>query len=318
MILGHSFISHPIDIHNLPWCVSLHNWIYSFHMELFFLLSGCVYKCIDYKKYVSKKTDRILVPYLFFGSIAMLLHSSGSELINRSYSLSDGIINLFLYGGSYWFLYTLYFLLLIYPIIERILRESWMEIGFAVICVLSVEFLRLPVILTINRVIYYIPFFIMGRYLVKLLQYEKAKSHWVNILLFITALIAFIVSDCLSEIYPEVALIKYIGAFAMIFVVYVPAHYLILLEDCGNRIACLLDRFLSNCSKYSLQLYLFNGFILVAIRTAVVSLLHIHNPLVIVTSIVAGNLIITLLICNYVLPHIKWLSWLCGTGRNKS
>ena len=58
MIIGHSFIVHPINNQNTPWCMALGHWIYTFHMELFFFLAGCVYHCSNYRKYIGKKIDR--------------------------------------------------------------------------------------------------------------------------------------------------------------------------------------------------------------------------------------------------------------------
>ena len=314
MILGHSFIVHPIDIHSIPWCVALHNWIYSFHMELFFLLSGCVYKCSCFKRYIVKKTDRILVPYIFWGLITLLLHSSGSGLVNRSYSLEEGFISLIFYGGSYWFLYTLFTVFMIYPLLEKIFTRPWMELSAVVVLLIAIEYVKIPEFFTLNYVFYYLPYFVLGRYLVRLLQSERTKSHFVNAFLLIVSLGIYIAAGQILKNNSSMVVLTYLRAVAMIFVVYVPMHYLTRYWEKGFNFPGILVRFLNNCSKYSLQLYIFNGFILVAIRTFIVSILQIHNSVVIVSSIVAGNLIVTLLICNYLLPKSRWLSWLCGIG----
>ena len=315
MITGHSFIVHPIDISMVSWGVSIRHWIYTFHMELFFLLAGGVYHCLNYRTYVSKKIDRLLVPYLFFGMIALLLHSGGLEAVNKQTSFEAGLVKLLLKGGSYWFLYALFMLYLVYPLIEKVCKSSKMYFGIAMICVLLIEFVRIPNNLELNRVVYYLPYFILGGYLVKLLQNDNVKSHLVNVLLFVTALTVFVGLDRLFVVYPKIVIIKYVRAVAMILTVYVPIHYMLKGVDTGSWLARQLERILSNCSKYSLQLYLFNGFILVAIRTLLVSILHVYDPVVIVCTLVVGNLVVTLLICNYILPKTKWLAWLCGTGK---
>ena len=43
MILGHSFIVYPVNIASVPWCTAIGHFIYTFHMELFFILAGYVY-----------------------------------------------------------------------------------------------------------------------------------------------------------------------------------------------------------------------------------------------------------------------------------
>lgn len=314
MITGHSFIVHPINIQNTPWRVSLGHWIYTFHMELFFLLAGCVYHCSNYYKYINKKIDRLIVPYLAFGLISLLLHSAGLEAVNKQMSLGAGFIKLLSQGGSYWFLYALFVLFLIYPFIEKICKQPWMEFAVAVVCIVLFEFVKLPGIFELNRVVYYIPFFVLGRYSVKLLQSDKVNSNFLNIAILATSLVTFISMDRLFKIYPEVIIIVYVRAVAIILALYVPVHYLLRCVDNGSRVAKLIETILNNCSTYSLQLYLFNGFILVIVRTLLVSIAHIYNPVAIVSSLVVSNLLITLMICNYIIPKSNWLAWLCGIG----
>lgn len=246
--------------------------------------------------------------------ISLLLHSVGLEAVNKNVSFSDGLVKLLLQGGNYWFLYALFVLYLIYPLVEKSFRKPWMEFGLAVVCILLKEFVKVPGILEISNVVYYIPYFVLGRYLVKLLQSNKVNNYYLNFVLFVVSLSIYIVLNRLYNAYPDWIIIKYVRAVAMILVVYIPVHYLLQLTVSGNGFGRLLERFLVNCSTYSLQLYLFNGFVLVAVRTLVVSILHIYNPIIIVSLLVISNLVVTLLICNYILPRTKWLSWLCGTG----
>lgn len=296
-------------------CQSLCHWIYTFHMELFFLLAGCVYHCYDYKKYIGKKIDRIAVPYLFFSIVALLLHSIGMGAVNKQTSFGEGALKILTEGGFYWFLYALFILYLIYPFIEKMFKQSWMELLFAIACIAILEFVKLPRIFELRDVVYYLPYFIAGKYLVKFLWNDKMNKHWINISITALSLFAFIVLDRLNAQYPSAITLIYIRAIAMMFVLYVPVHYLLVIADKGKKVAVVTQRFLENCSTYSLQLYLFNGFILVIIRTLLVTYLHITSPLIIVLTLVVTNLLLTLLICNFVLPKTKWIAWLCGTGR---
>ncbi len=317
VVLGHAFIVHPVDIHDVPWCVSLHNWIYSFHMELFFLLCGTVYHCKSYIPYLKKKTERILVPYLFFGIISLVLHVVGIDAVNKSYSLGGGINKLLFYGGSYWFLYALFILFLIYPWVEKVCNKPWKEILFAVACAIICEFVDVTHFLNLNRFFYYVPFFVTGRYVMLFIKSEKAKVHWLNVVILFVSLGVYV---GLGSIFRdgESYFLTFIRAIAMCVTMYVIAHYLLLLVDKGSILLKWTERLLANCSTYSLQLYLFNGFLLTAIRYVVCTRMHITSPIIIVTSIVVGNILITLLICNYVLPHTRILSWLCGTGKTNT
>lgn len=40
VILGHAIIVFPVNLHEIAWCKRLHDLIYSFHMQLFFIISG--------------------------------------------------------------------------------------------------------------------------------------------------------------------------------------------------------------------------------------------------------------------------------------
>ena len=84
MILGHSFIVYPITIAEIPWCSSITHVIRAFHMETFLIVSGVLYKCEKggYLKYLSKKAQRVFIPYCFFGTFSIILHAYGGSLIN--------------------------------------------------------------------------------------------------------------------------------------------------------------------------------------------------------------------------------------------
>ena len=60
VVLAHMFLENQ-------W---LWSYIYSFHMPLFFLISGMLHKDDSFKTVVSKSTKRLLVPYAFFFCIS--------------------------------------------------------------------------------------------------------------------------------------------------------------------------------------------------------------------------------------------------------
>lgn len=74
VVLGHS-----MPYKDMPfWGESLFKWIYSFHMPLFFCISGYLYNR-GYSKYESeggkifllKKFNRLIVPFLFLNVITL-------------------------------------------------------------------------------------------------------------------------------------------------------------------------------------------------------------------------------------------------------
>lgn len=170
VIVGHSFILHPVNIHDVPWCLSTFKWIYTFHMELFFLVAGCVYHCVNYKQFVRKKIDRILVPYIIFGLASMVLAASGIGAVNRHMSWLDGLNKLLFHGGEYWFLYVLFIIFAIFPLIDRVLPKGWQKILLILILMVLPNMVNLTTMFMIYVVVYQLPYFIIGFLVAKYLS----------------------------------------------------------------------------------------------------------------------------------------------------
>ena len=90
MVMGHT-ISNKIAL----------QWIYSFHMPLFFFLSGVFHsQGKNYKEFLEKKVKTLLVPYFFFSIILFLFFLIVSKNIGFSagenLSVKENFIGIFL------------------------------------------------------------------------------------------------------------------------------------------------------------------------------------------------------------------------------
>jgi len=74
---------------------------------------------------------------------------------------------------------------------------------------------------------------------------------------------------------------------------------------------------LKKCSKYSLQVYLFNGFILTAVRIVLCNVMKVPSPFMIVAAITIIDVSVTLLLCEYVLHRIPVIRTICGLEKKK-
>ena len=65
--LGHSILYHPIQMGAIPWCHTLAQFIVSFNMPMFFIISGYLFSKTrkSTAELYKGKAMRILVPYLF-------------------------------------------------------------------------------------------------------------------------------------------------------------------------------------------------------------------------------------------------------------
>ena len=165
VVLGHAMkqtgVTNPvIDI--------LDQIIYSFHMPLFFVLSGFVsVKILRYSKwderigYIKNRAIRLLIPYFVMGILYMPLKYVLSRFARNSYDFSSAWMLIFGENPNttMWFLYTLFWVSVITVIFVR--KQSLLPIlaGSAVLSALAFYFdwgVRVPE---------YLFFFILGIYL---------------------------------------------------------------------------------------------------------------------------------------------------------
>lgn len=178
LIIDHSIISTPVDLSKISWCKWLGDFISIYDLPLFFLVAGYVFNCTSYKNYLLKKLIRIGIPYLFFSSISIVFHCfAGSLLAGGGTTIQEGVVDLIFHGGEYWFLYTIFLIYLVFPLISYFFKNNetlclfglLIFVGFASLNVKSNLFL-------INRILRYLPYFYAGWLLKKKLQGDAAKK----------------------------------------------------------------------------------------------------------------------------------------------
>lgn len=316
MILGHSFIVYPVDVTTIPWCHWVEHFIYNFHMELFFVLAGAVYYCSNYKAFIEKKIKRILVPYVFFGFVSLILKAFGGSAINGNESVKEGIIKIIFHGGNYWFLYVLFMIFAIYPWVERALKTSRNEALFGLCILIIRQFSPITRIFTISSILYYLPYFITGKIVFRKI-YERGNKSVSTIsdrmasIITISGLIIYALLD-----YIEIksgrefgSILSYFRAISIIATLYMIVAFVLDKEKSKHG---TIYNLVTDCGKYSLQLYLFNGFLLTLLRIIICNIMHITIPAIIVGGIWIGNICITLIACKVIISRIPYLRILCG------
>lgn len=102
------------------------DWMISFEMPLFFLLSGCFFNCsMPFRQFFIKKVNTLLVPYCFF-KLPQVLYSIGYALIHSNMaSMKNSVI-----PTATWFLLSLFETQLIaYPVIRYTKGKMILFIG---------------------------------------------------------------------------------------------------------------------------------------------------------------------------------------------
>jgi len=151
--------------------------IYSFHMPLYFALSGYLYsksKAIsnvsEYKKVALKKIIALGIPYIIFslmqGTIQILLSRFTHNHIGFS-SLAHILTQPIL---QFWFIYTLLFIFILVPLLEMIIKND--KFVFLLLFVFKiVSFFIVTNVIAIDTFSQYAVYFYSGKMLCKYYKY---------------------------------------------------------------------------------------------------------------------------------------------------
>lgn len=177
VVMGHSGFTNAVIAKEFQ---SLHSWIYSFHMPLFFFISGFLYSLtnssfseIDNKQFLKKKFNRLMTPYLILGIVIFVIKYvfAGLSSAQREFSI-ESFFYMFLAPqspdstmGFLWYLITLFEIFVIARILSvcGIDLKSKLSCSIVIFASLALKGL-LPAInlLNLSNVLWYLTFFLIG------------------------------------------------------------------------------------------------------------------------------------------------------------
>lgn len=170
VVLGHSI---PISIIRDKGSIYeiIFDFIYSFHMPIFFFMSGFfAYKIITLRNkkekndFLKEKFIRLLIPYITLTSVSIILKLMLSSLVKRKINFNTLLIDIFIYPWNnplkaLWFLYTLFIIYLIVIAFKKVDIKLMLVITF-IINLIRVEFTNN--IFDINGILKYLFYFYLG------------------------------------------------------------------------------------------------------------------------------------------------------------
>lgn len=172
-------------------------WFTSFHMALFFFLSGCTFQYYeDWRGFIKKKIIGLLVPYCTFSIIIVLYNYILAILYENKYNLFSNILSYILQirHTHLWFLTCLFFSEIVFYIIyDKFLKHR--KIGiiyfFVAICGVVIEFIyryfiNINLIWNIDLVPLGVSFMTIG-YI-----YKQIENKTINVILWITIIFTFL------------------------------------------------------------------------------------------------------------------------------
>lgn len=303
VVLGHSGFEEPIIQSELS---GLHSWIYSFHMPLFFLISGYLFSLTNPEfekactgKFVQKKIKRLLIPYVVIGTVIFGVKYvfAGLSHATRVFSV-ENFFKMFVIPsadystiGHLWYVFTLFMIFLVVLVLigVRLISDKrlW-SVALAIGCVWLL-YSVLPTIQLFNgsSVLYYAPYFLIGILLQR--YYEQV--------------------GCLFEtsVWGQKCIIYFALTIAFTFVHVNGLCYMILRAICGILLSLSLCDFImkhlprleetmARFSNKTYTIYLLSWFGHYIMKFALVNVLDMHY-LIVVTGMFAGGLLFPLIVC---------------------
>lgn len=314
VLLGHSFPRGGVnDFNNNVFYELLFNTCYSFHMALFFFLSGfcagqkLLYGKVNLLEEVKKKAKRLLVPYLVFSFITVILKQVFSAYAYNSFDVSEvvGILIGKNANGGLWFLWSLFMISVITAAVSKVSNHKLPVLSASAI-VLFALFVLLPAELKngyilsslLNYICKYMLFYVLG--IAVYSQYDRIKVHIGTTYWYSAACAALLL--VLNYMYDMRA-----GALYLISAVIGIAGVMnasILISSAVNK---TLYAGLDNLGTYSYDIYLLSYFVQVPIRVIGFTILHLPYTPVVIAMFVFGA-VVPLLVSKYIVRKNKILS----------
>ena len=155
------------------------DWIYSFHMPLFFFLSGIFFysdwQKRGHKKFLIGKMDAIFYPYILWSLLQGGIEASLSSQTNGQVSWIQ-VISLWQPRAQFWFLYALFLIFIFNSFLAKYFRERWLMISM-ILAIASFELSNLVHIQGITGAMKNIIFFNFGALLSYYLLGDKVRKN---------------------------------------------------------------------------------------------------------------------------------------------
>ncbi|MBO4897353.1 MAG: acyltransferase [Clostridia bacterium] len=178
--------------HCIQWFTpmsSINLFIISFHVPVFFIVSGCLaceksIEDVPFITYLKKKSKSLLIPYIVFSLINSFLKLTVMKIDG---SLTDEIVRnemteLFITGnGTVWFLATLFFIYIAYYFIAKAFKNSLPLMFLISACLLAIPYVFTkdqgkPFVTLILRFSGGLGYFILGYLLRKAMSLFSKKT----------------------------------------------------------------------------------------------------------------------------------------------
>lgn len=261
-VFGHSF---PDAVKNF-WIIGdnssgsyIFNWIYSFHMYVFFVCAGFLFipKLNLYdniKEQFKKRAKRLLIPYFFFSLTYFILKTFFGKFADHP--LNDNAFVMIFFGESpcygVWFLWTLFVISFLCILLKRMTMFGLLIISLSLFLGLNNSDIPNPILKISNFMVWFILGGVLAVYY-KYFQLIRCKFI-LGVLLFFCSLVA----ECFVVEIPIQLMIfikHFIGVMWVMFLSFEIAYR-----------SGWIKKILKFIGNYCMDIYILSMFILVPLR----------------------------------------------------
>jgi fucose 4-O-acetylase-like acetyltransferase len=183
VVVGHTLrgVINSGLVEQSPTTQFIDDWIYAFHMPLFFLLSGLFAERSVSKgprQFVGDKLRTVAYPYLIWSLLQTTVQVLLSRHTNSPASWQDLLLIAYQPPMQFWFLYALFMCFMIFLVCWQTGLGRWGFLGI----VIALQLIRLQVGLgpwmVLDQAVTNLPYFAVGVVAHKALQYGLSGLNW--------------------------------------------------------------------------------------------------------------------------------------------
>ena len=212
-------------------------------MPLYFILSGLFFKeYAGFFDFVIRKTNKILIPFLFFYLLGFLVYYLLSLVVPdvrinsvvEKFYIYDPICSRLCVNSPLWFLLSLYTVNIIFYLINKISSSAYVQgvvMVLVAICAYICKEERLFLPIYFEKSLFYMPFFFVGNLLKKqdvLIEADSSKKR-LDLLVAIGLLVLFAISVLIDVTGPVATIRHYIASTTGV------CSLLLFLKQVGDR-----------------------------------------------------------------------------------
>lgn len=293
VVLGHAISGMKfVEAQSILWS-AIYKIITTFHMALFFIISGWLYnkknKYNTLQKYWLNSKNKIcdlLVPYFVFTFIYAVI---GFITHNEKYTFNSVLMSIYTPVSHFWFLYVLFGIFIIAPLLLFVVKKERTALLGVIILNIVVDLCVGDAELTfpIDKIIYYMFFFILGKWADKEgISIDKMLDRWWKLFLIAGLYVVLLAVNVKYKrnLYVERSIVAVLAS--TIFIKCIPQF-----RKKTNGASTALRKFLYFLGDETLLIYLIHSLCISFTRTILMKTFMSGNSAVILISTIIGVLV---------------------------